>query len=85
MVNLTEIKSSKKNVLIGFEECPFCRNAVSLLNEKKVAFDYIKRGQELGLETEIKTQLNHRTYPMIFLKGEWIGGFDNLKRHKFDQ
>lgn len=64
------------------EECPYCRAALKLLDDKGV--DYISTSvydmssQELA-EVAAKTN-NYRTVPQIFIGETFIGGFDQLNK-----
>lgn len=64
------------------EECPYCRAALKLLDDKGV--DYVSTSvydmssQELA-EVAVKTN-NYRTVPQIFIGETFIGGFDQLNK-----
>ncbi|ELQ76498.1 Glutaredoxin [Trachipleistophora hominis] len=76
---INELKEKKRNILIGFKECPYCVRAEEILNTKNIEFDYIYRAREEELEEEIKKCYGHETYPMIFINGEFVGGCAELK------
>lgn len=81
MTNIQEIKNDQKSILVGFDACPFCTGARKYLDNRQIDYEYIKRGVQPALEDEIKKTYNHHTYPMIFMKGVWLGGFDSLKEY----
>lgn len=80
-----------KNIFIIFysPECKFCVNAINLLKNNNLSFkgyniNNIKGNMKtllhfFNLEKEI-TQFdkNHKTKPIIFYKGKFIGGFSDL-------
>jgi glutaredoxin 3 len=60
--------------------CPFCTRAKNLLKGKGVAFDEIDVTDDDELrEKMIEMSGGRRTVPQIFINGEIVGGFDELK------
>ena len=67
--------------------CPFCTKVKDLLVEKKLAFDLIecdeylvnKKAEFLHFIQE-KAGKEHRTFPMVFRPGLFIGGFTETKK-----
>lgn len=64
------------------EECPYCRAALKLLDDKGV--DYVSTSvydmsSEERAEVAAKTN-NYRTVPQIFIGETFIGGFDQLNK-----
>ncbi|KAF7276572.1 hypothetical protein GWI33_010070 [Rhynchophorus ferrugineus] len=59
--------------------CPYCTRAKQLLERKGVAFKEVNLSKE---DPEVRIALmqrtNHRTVPQIFIKDQFIGGFDEL-------
>lgn len=66
--------------------CPFCVNAKTLLAIRGIQYEEINiqteenKRQEL-LEACAKINIIPKTVPQIWLNDEYIGGFDELKRH----
>ncbi|MDM1248213.1 glutaredoxin 3 [Acinetobacter sichuanensis] len=59
--------------------CPYCVRAKSLLERKGVAFTEINLDQEAPeVKVELMQKTRHRTVPQIFIKDQFIGGFDQL-------
>ena len=59
--------------------CPYCVRAKQLLERKGIEYKEVnlsKEAPEVRLELMQKT--NHRTVPQIFIKEQFIGGFDQL-------
>jgi glutaredoxin 3 len=60
--------------------CPFCVRAKSLLKKKGIAFEEIDVGVDLALRDEmVRLTGGRRTVPEIFINGEVVGGFEELK------
>lgn len=62
--------------------CPYCENAKALLDHKGIEYEV----RDVTAGTWTKEQLleavpNARTVPQIFLDGELIGGFTELRAH----
>lgn len=59
--------------------CPYCKQAKKLLEEKNISYkDHpIDRNNEKKQELYKKT--NQNTVPFIFINGEFIGGYSELK------
>jgi glutaredoxin len=61
--------------------CPFCDQAKALLERKGIEFEEKKIGEGYTKEQLLEAVPNARTVPQIFLDGELIGGFTELKKH----
>ena len=72
---MTAIIWSKNN-------CPYCVQAKTLLTQKGIAFEERKIGDGYTKEDLLEVVPNARTVPQIFLDGELVGGFTEL-RDKF--
>jgi glutaredoxin 3 len=59
--------------------CPFCDQAKALLTQKGIAFEERKIGDGYSKEDLLEAVPNARTVPQIFLDGELVGGFTELK------
>jgi len=66
--------------------CPFCVNAKTLLAIRGIQYEEIniqteeEKREEL-LEACSKINIIPKTVPQIWLNDEYIGGFDELKKH----
>ncbi|ENV32155.1 glutaredoxin 3 [Acinetobacter gerneri] len=59
--------------------CPYCVRAKQLLERKGVAYKEVNLSQEAPeVRVELMQRTNHRTVPQIFIKDQFIGGFDQL-------
>ena len=70
--------------------CPYCIRAKQLLERKGIAYKEINLSNEAPeVRMELMQRTNHRTVPQIFIKDEFIGGFDQLyaleREGKLDQ
>ena len=61
--------------------CPYCDQAKALLHNKGYEVEERKIGDGYLREELLEAVPGARTVPQIFLDGELIGGFDNLKAH----
>ena len=59
--------------------CGYCARAISLLNQKGVAFTEIEAGMDPDKRREMVERSGGRnTFPQIFVGGEHIGGCDEM-------
>jgi glutaredoxin 3 len=61
--------------------CPFCDQAKALLTQKGIEFEERKVGDGYTKEDLLEAVPSARTVPQIFLDGNLIGGFTELKKH----
>ena len=60
-------------------QCTFCEQAKSLLASKGIEFEERKIGDGYTKEELLEAVPTARTVPQIFLDGELVGGFNELK------
>ena len=60
--------------------CPFCDQAKALLKQKGIEFEERKIGDGFTKEDLLEAVPTARTVPQIFLDGELVGGFTELKQ-----
>jgi glutaredoxin 3 len=70
-----------KAVVWSKDFCPFCDQAKSLLKMKGIEFEEKKIGYGYTKEQLLEAVPTARTVPQIFINGELIGGFTELKKH----
>jgi glutaredoxin 3 len=58
--------------------CGFCARAISLLNQKGVAFTEIEAGMDPDKRREMVERSGRSTFPQIFVGGTHIGGCDEM-------
>jgi glutaredoxin 3 len=61
--------------------CPFCDQAKALLTQRGIAYEERKIGDGYTKEDLLEAVPTARTVPQIFLDGELIGGFTELRKH----
>ena len=70
-------------VIVGMRHNPFPRKARKLLDGKGIAYHYIEYGSytsEWKRRGALKMWTGWQTFPMIFVKGQFIGGFEDLQK-----
>lgn len=59
--------------------CPYCVRAKQLLTRKGVAYHEIDLSNEPAeTRVELMQRTKQRTVPQIFIKNQFVGGFDQL-------
>ncbi|AWL29981.1 glutaredoxin 3 [Acinetobacter defluvii] len=59
--------------------CPYCVRAKQLLERKGIEFKEVNLSNEAPeVRVELMQRTKHRTVPQIFIKDQFIGGFDQL-------
>lgn len=69
-------------VIVGMAQNPVVKRARKLLEAKGLAFHYLEYGSYLKLwrrRNALKMWTGWPTFPMVFVKGALVGGFDDLK------
>lgn len=61
------------------DHCPYCVQAKALLNQKNIQFEERKIGDGWTKEQLLEAVPDARTVPQIFLDGELVGGFTELR------
>jgi glutaredoxin 3 len=69
-----------KAVVWSKYNCPFCDQAKALLNMKGIEFEEKKIGDGYTREDLLEAVPTARTVPQIFLDGDLVGGFTELKK-----
>ena len=70
-------------VVVGMSLNPFPRKARKWLDAAGIAYTYIEYGSYLGewkKRLSLKLWLGWPTFPMIFIRGQFIGGAEDLER-----
>lgn len=59
--------------------CPYCVRAKQLLERKGIEYKEVNLSAEAPeVRVELMQRTKHRTVPQIFIKDQFIGGFDQL-------
>lgn len=70
-------------VVVGMRQNPFPKKARALLDEGKITYQYLEYGSYLGewkRRGGLRIWTGWPTFPMIFVKGTLIGGYEDLKK-----
>ena len=75
------LKEKTMNAIIWSKyHCPYCDQAKALLKQKGIPFEEKKIGDGYTKEELLEAVPTARTVPQIFIDGELIGGFNELKQ-----
>src|ERR1700712_1806112 len=80
--NVQAAASSNPVLIVGMMGNPFCRKARRILDEAGVPFKYLGYGSYFSQwqpRSSLKMWTGWPTIPMVFVKGNLIGGADDLK------
>jgi glutaredoxin len=69
-----------KAVIWSRYHCPYCDQAKALLNSKGIVFEEKKIGDGYTKEELLEAVPTARSVPQIFLDGELVGGFTELRK-----
>lgn len=70
-------------VVVGMAQNPHPRHARKLLRAKGIAFHYLEYGSYLSTwrrRTALKMWTGWPTFPMVFVRGQLVGGADDLAK-----
>jgi glutaredoxin 3 len=68
-----------KAIIWSKDYCPYCVNAKALLEQKGIEYEERKIGAGYTKEDLLEAVPSARTVPQIFLDGELVGGFTELR------
>jgi glutaredoxin len=69
-----------KAILWSKYYCPYCDQAKALLKQQGIPFEEKKIGDGYTKEELLEAVPTARTVPQIFIDGELVGGFTELKQ-----
>jgi monothiol glutaredoxin len=81
--NVQSASQSNRVLVVGMAGNPFCRRARRLLTRAGVAHHYLGYGSYVSQwrqRNALKMWTGWPTFPMVFVKGNLIGGADDLER-----
>ena len=70
-------------VVVGMRQNPFPGKACKLLDAAGIAYKYLEHGSYLSQwkpRLALKLWTGWPTFPMVFVKGVLVGGYEDLKR-----
>jgi len=68
-----------KAIVWSKDACPYCVQAKTLLEQKGIEFEEKKIGEGYTREDLLEAVPSARTVPQIFIDGELVGGFTELR------
>ena len=81
--NVAAAAASNPVLVVGMASNPFCRRARKALEAAGIAYHYLEYGSYLSRWRErnaLKMWSGWPTLPMVFVKGNLIGGADDLQK-----
>ena len=69
-----------KAIIWSKDQCPYCDQAKALLKSRNIEFEERNVSQDWTREQLLEAVPNARTVPQIFLDGELVGGFTELRK-----
>ena len=81
--NVQAAATTNAVLVVGMAGNPRCRHARKLLDGAGVAHHYLEYGSYFGgwrLRNTLKMWTGWPTFPMVFVKGNLVGGADDLAR-----
>jgi len=69
-----------KAIVWSKDQCPFCVQAKSLLESRGIEYEERNVSQDWTREQLFEAVPTARTLPQIFLDGEHVGGFTELRK-----
>ena len=81
--NVQSATLSNPVLVVGMAGNPFCRRARRLLDDAEVKYHYLEFGSYLSqwrARNALKMWTGWPTFPMVFVKGQLVGGADDLGR-----
>lgn len=70
-------------VVYGKPSCPFCQLTRGYLNERGLAFTYKELGKDYEVRDLQRLIPGVKTVPQVFVDGQLIGGYEDVKHHSF--
>lgn len=69
-----------KAIVWSKNQCPFCVQAKAMLESKGIEYEERNVSQDWTREQLFEAVPTARTLPQIFLDGEYVGGFTELRK-----
>lgn len=87
-----KISNDKKDVIVfGLSYCEYCKKTLEFLKKNKISFKYYTVDKYYNVFFNILNDVfklypnigfnqNHKTFPIIFIKKKFIGGYSEIKK-----
>ena len=80
-VQRVALVDDKRNIIYGKDDCPFCHMAKEEFRILNIPYDFIDIVKLGKTAAEVTGRKDVKTVPQIYLKGEYIGGYDEFMTH----
>jgi len=83
VTQLKQLIAAHRVVVVGMSQNPYPKKARRLLDAKGIAYEYLELGSYLSQwkpRLVLKMWTGWPTFPMIFIDGTFIGGFEDLEK-----
>ena len=70
-----------KAIVWSKDSCPFCVQAKALLDSRGIEYEERNVSQNWSKEQLLEAVPTARTLPQIFLDEQYVGGFQELRKH----
>lgn len=70
----------KKAIIWSKDQCAFCEQAKALLQSRNIEYEVRNISQDWTREQLLEAVPTARTVPQIFLDGEYVGGYHELRK-----
>lgn len=71
-------------VIYTKDYCSYCRAAKALLRSKGVEFEEVDVTRDERLQEEVKRASGRQTVPQVFVDGQSLGGYEELRQLEAD-
>lgn len=83
---------NKQIVMFGLSHCGYCKKTLELLKKNKITYKYYSIDDYFNLFFKVLVEvakyfpnfeinIDHKTVPVIFYKGKFIGGFTEISQY----
>ena len=71
----------QRNIIYGKDDCPYCHMAKEEFRILNIPYDFIDIVKLGKTAAEVTGRKDVKTVPQIYIKGEYIGGYDEFMTH----
>lgn len=76
---MEKVIQSKADIFIYTKDgCSFCNRAINEIEKLGCKYDTCNISEDLEMANTIKIENNFNTFPQIYIKTKFIGGYDSL-------
>lgn len=85
MKTLSEILRENPTLVVTRVACPYCDKAKDALKSREIDFLEMAVEKYPELAKEITMKEKHKTFPMVYLDGKFVGGCEELLEYFADE